>query len=96
MSHSKHILEFFDGILDTHPMAPTSATPIYSNAAIQILAYALETITNKTYSSLLSEHLTEPLNLSHSTFSKPADGYGIIPVNATASGWNLDAGDETP
>jgi CubicO group peptidase (beta-lactamase class C family) len=77
-------------------MAPTSYTPIYSNAAIQILGYALEAITNSTYSSLLSKHILEPLKMTHSSFSKPADKDGIIPFNATSSGWNLEAGDETP
>lgn len=88
--------EFFDGITQTHPMAPTSFTPIYSNAAIQILSYALEASTNKTYNALLEEYLFEPLGLNDSYYTVPADNLGIIPGNASTSLWGLSAGDETP
>lgn len=77
-------------------MAPTSYTPIYSNAAIQILSYALEAITNKTYDALLQEYLFEPLGLNDSYYDVPADDVGIIPGNASTSLWGLSAGDETP
>jgi CubicO group peptidase (beta-lactamase class C family) len=77
-------------------MTPTSFTPIYSNAAIQILAYALEAITNKTYDALLEEYLFEPLGLNDSYYDVPADTVGIIPGNASTSLWGLNAGDETP
>ncbi|EED16113.1 beta-lactamase, putative [Talaromyces stipitatus ATCC 10500] len=88
--------QFFDGITNTHPIAPTSYTPIYSNAAIQILSYALEAITNETYDALLEEYLFEPLGLNSSYYTVPADNVGIIPRNASTSLWNLSAGDETP
>ncbi|GAM38701.1 hypothetical protein TCE0_033r09643 [Talaromyces pinophilus] len=88
--------QFFDGITQAHPMAPTSFTPIYSNAAIQILSYALEAITNKTYNALLEEYLFEPLGLNDSYYDVPADNVGIIPGNASTSLWGLSAGDETP
>lgn len=77
-------------------MAPTSFTPIYSNAAIQILSYALEAITNKTYGTLLEEYLFEPLGLNDSYYDVPTDNVGIIPGNAMTSLWGLSAGDETP
>ncbi|KAL2012232.1 hypothetical protein VTN00DRAFT_4950 [Thermoascus crustaceus] len=87
---------FFKGLLKSHPVVPTSSTPIYSNAAFQVLAYALEGITNQTYRSLLSKTIIEPLNLSRSSYSKPPDEYGIIPGDATTSWWNVSFGDETP
>ncbi|KAJ9297425.1 hypothetical protein DTO217A2_8632 [Paecilomyces variotii] len=88
--------QFFEGITKTHPMAPTSFTPIYSNAAIQILSYVLEAISGHTYGSLLSKHILEPLNMTRSYISTPPDQYGVIPGDATSSGWNIPAGDETP
>ncbi|KAJ9254981.1 hypothetical protein DTO195F2_6465 [Paecilomyces variotii] len=83
-------------ITKTHPMAPTSFTPIYSNAAIQILSYVLEAISGHTYGSLLSKHILEPLNMTRSYISTPPAQYGVIPGDATSSGWNIPAGDETP
>ncbi|RAO72658.1 uncharacterized protein BHQ10_008670 [Talaromyces amestolkiae] len=80
-----------------NPLAPTSYTPIYPNAAIQILFYALEAITNKTYDALLEEYLFEPLGLNEGYYSVPADNVGIIPGNASTSLWGgLSAEDETP
>lgn len=90
------VLEFFNGLLESHPVVPTSSTPIYSNAAFQILAYALESITNQTYRSLLEKHIMEPLGLSRSSYSPPDDQYGIIPGDAASSWWSTDLGDETP
>ncbi|PYH28222.1 serine hydrolase domain-containing protein [Aspergillus neoniger CBS 115656] len=88
--------QFFDGLLRRHPVVATSSTPIYSNAAFQIIGYVLEAITNRTYESLLTQNLIEPLNLTHSSYTKPDDHYGIIPDSPAASLWSTDAGDETP
>ncbi|KAL1981851.1 hypothetical protein VTN96DRAFT_2096 [Rasamsonia emersonii] len=88
--------QFFQGLLKRHPVVPTSSTPIYSNAAFQILGYVLEDIANQTYASILLEDIIRPLNLSRSSYTTPDDKYGVIPINDTASGWNLDLGDEGP
>lgn len=77
-------------------MVPTSSTPIYSNAAFQILGYVVEAIANQTYDSLLRKDIIQPLNLSRSSYTTPDDRYGVIPGNDTASGWNLDLGEEGP
>lgn len=77
-------------------MAPTSWTPMYSNAAIQILSYALEAITNTTYSTLLSKHILDPLKMTHSSVTAPQAKEGIIPFNESYSDWDLPAGDEAP
>jgi CubicO group peptidase (beta-lactamase class C family) len=88
--------EFFHGFLAHHPVVPTSSTPIYSNAAFQILGYVLEAITNQNYSSLLVKDIIQPLNLTRSSYTPPDNQFGITPVNESYSGWRLDLGDEGP
>ena len=77
-------------------MTPTSYTPVYSNASIQVLSYALEAITKKTYNDLLKEYLFEPLGSEDSYFDVPENNVGIISGNASTSLWGLSAGDQTP
>lgn len=93
---NSEFLEFFNGILKSHPLAPTSTTPIYSNAAFQILGYVLEEITGKSYETVLKEELINPLNLTRSSYSHPGAKVGVIPGDPKDSAWAVDAGDETP
>ncbi|KAJ5884700.1 beta-lactamase/transpeptidase-like protein [Penicillium taxi] len=87
---------FFNGILKAHPLAPTSSTPIYSNAGFVIIGYILEHITGKSYERLLEEILIGPLNLTRSSYGKPDDKYGVIPGDLTSTYWNYNTGAETP
>lgn len=88
--------EFFNGLLKAHPAAPTSSTPIYSNAAFQVLAYALETLSGQAYPDLLIDKIIKPLGLTQSFYNKPSISLGVIPSNPSDSGWELPMGDETP
>jgi len=55
--------------------------PGYSNLAFILLAYALETITGKTFAVLLEESISTPLGLSHTRIDPPEDGSrAIIPA----------------
>ena len=90
-------LAFFTGILQRHPVFLSTTTPIYSNAAFQILSYALESITGKPFESSLDDKVFKPLGMNASSLSEPADtSSGVIPINETASGWNVSGGDEAP
>ncbi|OJK03391.1 hypothetical protein ASPACDRAFT_49592 [Aspergillus aculeatus ATCC 16872] len=64
---------FFDGFLKRHPV---------------ILGYALEAMTGQSYQTLLSRDLIRPLNLTRSSYNKPADRLGVIPgdVETTTGG----------
>ncbi|KAJ5698490.1 hypothetical protein N7462_000495 [Penicillium macrosclerotiorum] len=88
--------QFFDGLLDLHPLAPTSSTPIYSNAGYQILGYALETIAQKPYHELLMERIIKPLNLTRSSYDIPHPHVAIVPSTLATSGFNLSIGDAGP
>jgi len=70
--------------------------PIYSNVAWQILAYAIEGMTNRTLADNFNTTLLRPLNLT-GTFLEPppitADLNAIIPGGEVESWWRLNTGD---
>lgn len=100
--HSKLLMltiplaEFFNGLLQSHPIVPTSSTPIYSNAAYQVLAYALEAMTGQDYQYLLKKNLLEPLGLTRTFYNTPDISLGVIPSSGGQQYWNFAMGDETP
>ncbi|KAJ4169751.1 hypothetical protein NW754_005899 [Fusarium falciforme] len=90
--------EFFDSIKALHPVSAPFNMPIYSNPAFQILAYALEGITNKTFSQVFESSIVRPLHLNATYLSTPpvTDNLNaIIPGDEIESGWKIDVGDET-
>lgn len=87
---------FFRGILNSHPVVPTSSTPIYSNAAFQILGYALETMTGQRFDKILEKNLIKPLGLTRTFFKTPDPKLGVIPNYLGEYFWNFPFGDETP
>ncbi|KAF2187150.1 beta-lactamase/transpeptidase-like protein [Zopfia rhizophila CBS 207.26] len=84
---------FFDALDDRQPTWAPNTTPIYSNTAFMILAYALESITGKSYNDILKSTLVKPLGLTGTSTTKPDDSRGAIPINTTVSSWNRDFGD---
>ena len=90
-------LAFFRGFLDRHPVFAPSTTPIYSNVAFQILAYALENMANnKSFGSILSNKILEPLHMDRTSICHPNASVMAIPGNITGTDWDSDLGDETP
>lgn len=86
--------QFFAGFTQRHPVYAPGTAPIYSNAAYQILAYALENITGTDFPTLVQKGLFAPLGLTQSSWTLPdSNASAVIP---DGSSWNLDAGDETP
>ncbi|KAJ5717069.1 hypothetical protein N7488_002715 [Penicillium malachiteum] len=88
--------ELFRGLPNSHPTFPTSHSPAYSNAAFQILSYALEKITNIKFDSLFTDSIMKPLNLSRSSISAPPAQYGVIPGTEASSYWSFPFGEEAP
>ena len=88
---------FLNYLVKQHPAFPTSTTPIYSNIAFQVLAYALENITNSTFESMFNAGIVQPLNLTHTTYTQPQNNsYSIIPGDPLTSWYNVNFGDEGP
>jgi len=70
------------------PIYQPGTTPIYSNAAFQLLALALEKITGKSFASTVQESVLSPLNISTTSIGTPAsDVNAIVPGNPNTSGW---------
>ncbi|OAA65327.1 Beta-lactamase/transpeptidase-like protein [Niveomyces insectorum RCEF 264] len=90
---------FFEDFVQQRPIFASWRSPAYSNAAFQILAYALESITGRSMPDLFQTYLVQPLNLTGTYYTVPPENVtanGAIPFNATISFWNADALDETP
>ncbi|KAF2653638.1 beta-lactamase/transpeptidase-like protein [Lophiostoma macrostomum CBS 122681] len=89
--------EAFFKTLDTRP--PTyrpDTTPVYSNTAFMLLAYALEDISGKSFDVILKTKLVDPLGLTHTSKIAPDEAKGVIPFNKTQSWWDLDLGEGAP
>lgn len=96
LADQRALPEFFNGLLQSHPVVPTSSTPIYSNAAYQLLAYALEEMTGQTYGDILTHDLLKPLNLTRTFYNTPDISLGVIPNAGGQQYWNFAMGDEIP
>ncbi|KAI1747220.1 beta-lactamase/transpeptidase-like protein [Xylaria castorea] len=89
--------EFLMGINGLHPVTSTFHTPIYSNLAFQVLAYALERITNKSFYTIFQSSIIERLRLSRTSLQSPNSTHeGIIPGDEVSSWWNVNFGDASP
>lgn len=84
--------ESIRAFLQEAPVEQAFSTPIYSNGAYQILTYALEAITNRTMSDMITDDVFCPLNMNDSSYSLKANASGIIP-NSNNSFWNVPLGD---
>lgn len=89
--------DFFSNNLFRGPNSGPFATPVYANIPYQILAYALENITNTPFTDLFQKHLVERHNLKSTFFTvPPSSNTSIIPGNATASYYNVDFAESSP
>ncbi|KAI0134917.1 beta-lactamase/transpeptidase-like protein [Daldinia grandis] len=85
--------QFFNGISLFYPSLAPFQTPAYSNVAFQLLGYALETITGKTFQTLMEESVIKPLGLNNTFLKAPEDSLGIIPGDHDKTGWAFDIGE---
>ncbi|KAI0148619.1 beta-lactamase/transpeptidase-like protein [Xylariaceae sp. FL1272] len=88
--------ETFSGVANIPPSFSPSQTPAYSNLGYQLLAYALEGITNKTFAEMLQTDIIDKLDLNHTYYrTVPPNSLGVIPPG-TENGWNHSLGDASP
>ncbi|KAI9700055.1 MAG: hypothetical protein M1836_002589 [Candelina mexicana] len=88
---------FFDRFLNRHPVVAPFSTPIYSNIAYQLVAYALESISKRPFRDLFQDNLVKPLNLTRTSLTKPGnDSMGLIGEGSDGPWWVFDLGDEAP
>ena len=89
-----HPPAYFDTLLTHAPTFPTSSTPAYSNDAFQLLAWAFENITGNPFADLLQDKILSPLQLEHTTWSRPADADTVVPAAAAKVLWPVGAAEE--
>lgn len=90
-------VQFFEWFATRHPVFAPSTIPIYGNIAFQLLAYALENITGKSYSTLLEEKVLRPLGLSRTSTTPPLDeSRCVIPGTPTSTLWDYNFGEVGP
>ncbi|KAI0150684.1 beta-lactamase/transpeptidase-like protein [Xylariaceae sp. FL1272] len=85
--------QFFQGIEGFYPSLAPMTTPAYSNVAFQLLGYALETITGKSFEALLNDTVLAPLGLNNTFLRAPDQARGIIPGDPDETGWTFDLGE---
>lgn len=85
--------ESIRAFLQEAPVEAAFSTPIYSNGAYQILTYALEAITNRTMSDMITDDVFCHLGMEDSSYALKANSSGIIPNNTSSSFWNVPLGD---
>lgn len=85
--------EFFDVLVNRHPVSLPFTTPTYSNAAYRLLGYVVEAVTGVPYAEAVAQSVFHPLGLTKSSTSSPGNnGVGVIPPGN--SGWGRPLGDE--
>ncbi|CEJ60696.1 hypothetical protein PMG11_09260 [Penicillium brasilianum] len=90
-------MQFFDGLLKSHPIVPASSTPIYSNAAFQVLRTVVETFSNgEDFEKVLKEKIIKPLSMAHTFHTTPNPSLGVIPSYQGEYWWNFDIGEKAP
>jgi len=87
---------FLEALDTRQPIYPPNATPIYSNTGFMLLAYALESLTGKSYRDLLKTYFVDRLEMSRTSYDTPDRSLGAIPKDTNASFWDFNVGDGTP
>ncbi|KAK8113963.1 beta-lactamase/transpeptidase-like protein [Apiospora kogelbergensis] len=89
--------QFFEGISTAYPSFAPWKTPAYSNIAFQLVAYALEKMTGRSFVASLNATVLDPLNMRHTYYYNPPEKVGIIPRgDVWQTGWKAYIGDEAP
>lgn len=79
-----------------YPSYPPWQTGTYSNVAYQLLAYALENITGKNFTSILNDRVIKPLGLNRTYYYTPPESVGVIPGTVKDTYWAVSLGDASP
>ncbi|KAF2705171.1 beta-lactamase/transpeptidase-like protein, partial [Pleomassaria siparia CBS 279.74] len=93
---ARSLVEFIEGLNIMYPSVPPWQTPTYSNTAYQLFAYAMENVSGKRFTSILTDRIIKPMGLNRTYYTKPADSVGILPGNNTETFWDVSLGDAGP
>ncbi|KAI0412044.1 beta-lactamase/transpeptidase-like protein [Xylaria grammica] len=88
--------QLFAGLAIVPPSFVPSNTPAYSNLAYQLLSYALETITRKSFTQMVESDIIQRLGLNRTYYRQtPPHSFGVIPPG-NEKGWNFSLGESSP
>ncbi|KAM0286425.1 hypothetical protein ACHAQH_000851 [Verticillium albo-atrum] len=89
---------FFSTLATFQPVTSPYNMPIYSNVAFEILGFAIEAMTQKSFSDSISSLLLDPLGMDRTYVDGPPPNSdnAVIPVDETASWWNVTMGVTAP
>lgn len=85
--------EALRAFLQESPVEAVFGTPFYSNGGYQILTYALEAITNRSISDMITNDVFCPLGMDDSSYTLANNSRGIIPGSLEDSLWPAPLGD---
>ena len=71
-------------------------TASYSNIGYQLLAYALEAMTNRTFVDILYDRVIKPLDLKSTYYEYAPTSVGIIPTDSIEDYWWVNLGQAGP
>ncbi|KAJ4287668.1 hypothetical protein N0V90_012371 [Kalmusia sp. IMI 367209] len=77
-----------------HPVFAPNQQSTYSNVAFELISLVIANVTNQTYESYIDDAIFKPLGMTRSTFSKPPDNAGVIPL--WPQYWDVDEGIQNP
>ncbi|KIX08625.1 uncharacterized protein Z518_03281 [Rhinocladiella mackenziei CBS 650.93] len=81
---------FFLNLLARHPVVAPFHTPVYTNLAYQLFAYALENMTSSRFPALVNATFRK-LDLNSTYYSLPSSSESaVIPINETASWYSVN------
>jgi len=79
-----------------YPSYPAWQTATYSNVAYQLLAYALENISGKNFTDVLTDRVIKPLSLNRTYYENAPESQGVIPGTPKDEYWSVSLGDASP
>ena len=79
--------EFLSGVKVQYPVFAADYQSTYSNTGFVLLGMALEKMSGRKYADVVAERILEPLGMNRTTFLKPNDEDGVIPVDPNDWGW---------
>ncbi|KAF2030564.1 beta-lactamase/transpeptidase-like protein [Setomelanomma holmii] len=88
--------QFFRGLMSAFLAYTPFQTATYSNNGYQILAYALESRSKKSFANILQDCIVKPLNLRRTFYEIAPAALGVIPGIFKDTFWFANLGDASP
>jgi CubicO group peptidase (beta-lactamase class C family) len=83
---------FFKNLFAQHPVVPAESSPVYSNIAYLLLAYAVENMTGTLFPQVMNESLLAPLSMDSTYYPLAPESLenAVIPFNETLAWFTVN------